>query len=273
MKNRVPEHGTFDLSVYGAHVRRCLAFLTPRGSFEMDNRIKKAKALIAAGVSLAIAGAAASTPITIANHSFEQDDVSGLNNQANGNIVPTGWSEYDDGRNDATAGNARGLVYHGPGPSAYADTLGQNDGSQSFFTAQRDILQVLGETLEANTTYTLTVAIGDRAPIPIYTTASTPGTPEVNLGYGSTGGENILLTLEASNQPAQVDGGWVEWSGTFTTGAAPAGVGQALRIELTNGTNVGWFDNVRLDASPVPEPGSLALLGLGGLALLRRRRA
>lgn len=219
-------------------------------------------------------GSAYAAPVAITNHSFEADDVSGLNNQWNDNIVPTGWSEYDDGRNDAVAGNSRGLAYHGPGPSFFAPTLGQNDGSQSFFTAQRDILQVLGETLQANTTYTLTVAIGDRAPVAgINPAAGAPGTPEVNLGYGSTGGDNILLTLEANTQPVQVDGGWVEWSGTFTTGATPVGEGQVLRIELTNGTNVGWFDNVRLDASPVPEPGSLALLGLGGLALLRRRHA
>ena len=112
--------------------------------------------------ALVTAGAMAA-PITVINHSFETDDVSGLPNQLNIDIVPTGWSEYDDGRNNATAGNARGLVYHGPGPSVIADTgLGQNDGSQSFFTAQRDIFQVLGATLQANTTYTLTVAIGDR---------------------------------------------------------------------------------------------------------------
>lgn len=218
-----------------------------------------------------VTGGAMAAPIAVVNHSFETDDVSGLANQLNADIVPTGWSEYDDGRNNATAGNARGLVYHGPGPSVIADTgLGQNDGSQSFFTAQRDILQVLGATLQANTTYTLTVAIGDRD---LDGAGGDPGDPIINLGYGATGGANILLSIDSTGQPAQVDGGWVDWSGTFSTGASPAGEGQALRIELTNGTNVGWFDNVRLDASPVPEPGSLALLGLGGLALLRRRHA
>lgn len=32
------------------------------------------------------------------------------------------------------------------------------------------------------------------------------------------------------------------------------------------------FDNVRFDAQPVPEPGTIAALGLGAVALLRRRR-
>ena len=32
------------------------------------------------------------------------------------------------------------------------------------------------------------------------------------------------------------------------------------------------FDNVRLDATAVPEPGSVAMLGLAGMGLLARRR-
>jgi hypothetical protein len=60
---------------------------------------------------------------------------------------------------------------------------------------------------------------------------------------------------------------------TYTTGAAPAGLGDPLRIELTTDTNVGWFDNVTLDAAPVPEPSSAALLaGLSALLFRRKRR-
>ena len=49
------------------------------------------------------------------------------------------------------------------------------------------------------------------------------------------------------------------------------------RISGTNGAasqRAGWIDNVTLNATvtPVPEPSSAALLGLGGLALIRRRR-
>ncbi len=46
-----------------------------------------------------------------------------------------------------------------------------------------------------------------------------------------------------------------------------------MRIELvSNGGVQTLWDNARLDAVTIPEPSAAALLGLGGLALLRRRR-
>ena len=59
--------------------------------------------------------------------------------------------------------------------------------------------------------------------------------------------------------------------------AAVAGAGGFNSIRLGGPSNLsspgggGNFDNIVLET--VPEPGSLALLGLGGLAMLRRRRA
>lgn len=59
----------------------------------------------------------------------------------------------------------------------------------------------------------------------------------------------------------------------FTTGGTVSGDDLSVRISIAN-SSIAWagFDNVTLDAEAVPEPSSAALLGLGGLALILRRR-
>jgi len=183
--------------------------------------------------------------VAIGNHSFEADDVFGLPNNLNTDIVPTGWTGFDDGRNNNASGKNRGLVSHAPG-SVVNPTLGITpdpaDADQSFYTAQRDIYQVLSAPLQADCVYTLTVDIGDRDEQGV---AGNPGTPVINLGTGTAAGDS-LLTPKVSTMPAQIDGEWVTWSFSYVTGPRPAGLGELLRIELTTGENVGWFDNIQL---------------------------
>jgi hypothetical protein len=47
-------------------------------------------------------------------------------------------------------------------------------------------------------------------------------------------------------------------------------VGQALKLNF-NSDRV-WYDNVRVDATPVPEPATMGLLAIGGLVMLRKRK-
>ncbi len=65
---------------------------------------------------------------------------------------------------------------------------------------------------------------------------------------------------------------------TFNTADDASGNGLAIQIQFFdpnggNGSKQAGLDNIVLDETAnIPEPSSLALLGLGGLLLLRRRR-
>lgn len=166
--------------------------------------------LAVAALALAAASAGAA-PITVSNHSFE----SGL----------TDW--------DRTATNFgvhaidAGLD---PRPDGSANNAFTNGGSG---------YQELGTAVQTNTTYTLTVDVGDR------TNTGFPDTStELRLGVGSAFGDKLLL-LTGETRPIP-NGGWETWTFTFESGAnPPAG---NLRIELLGGSQA-QYDNVRLDAA------------------------
>jgi len=87
-----------------------------------------------------------------------------------------------------------------------------------------------------------------------------------------TGGANQLFNLTVSDGTGTLaTSGNVALAGTGSSAYTGAG-GIALRASssATNGLSM-TFDN--LAATATPEPAALAMLGLGGLALLRRRRA
>ena len=87
---------------------------------------------------------------------------------------------------------------------------------------------------------------------------------------------NFDVTLDASGDVTDVsfdgDSGpnflGIQWDSTYTNAAGSRNSGADNRFNYSGG--VVFLDNVTV--SQVPEPSSLALLGLSGLALLRRRR-
>ena len=131
--------------------------------------------------------------------------------------------------------------------------------------------QTLSATLAANTTYTLEHDAGfgkDYGTGGAYRVQLFAGdimVMEIGEGWGLGGviGAKYGQVVTARNN-------WTHQIASFTTGAAPAGLGGNLQIKIWN--DGARTDNYKLDATAIPEPATLILLGLSSL-LARRRRS
>lgn len=131
--------------------------------------------------------------------------------------------------------------------------------------------------IAANTTYTLTVSEGNRgggfAQTAGFTIALAFGSA---VGPGLTNSSSWGSSLHTDYVGSPAVGTFGDFTTSFTTGAAGPSIGQSLFVLLGSdvfaGNNPIDFDNVRVVASPVPEPAALSLATIGGFAALLMRR-
>ena len=214
---------------------------------------------LAAIAGLALASSAnAATTITVLNASFEDTDVA----DGTAGATPASWTGTGAvGTQDFNTSGATGHLPVATDGEQHAYTNGTNNGLGT-------LSQVTGHTIVAGETYTLTVDVGQ--------VHAFSGSEARIWFFGDTGGVGTNFAenagIVANNQGLYL----VDQTVTFTAGAGEAG--QSLGVAISGGTNTDpgtrqvLFDNVRLEFDVVPEPSSAALLGLGGLALIFRRR-
>lgn len=179
--------------------------------------------------------------------------------------------------------NSNGAAIWEPGagsvPSRWnqaAPMAGPAGGNQVLFVNSFQVaVNDTGIVIQPNTVYTLSAAVGwDNVyaspgfwSLQLWADKSTPTT---FIQPGETFLDQTYSTLAGVNNPTQ--GNWALNSVTWDSASDPDLVGSTLTVLLNNfatGDTV-YFDNIEITA--VPEPGSLALLGMGTLLVARRRR-
>lgn len=138
-------------------------------------------------------------------------------------------------------------------------------GSTSLWTAE----YVSSDSLLANTEYTLDVRAGNWSPNQGAGTEFT-----IDIGYDDGGWVSLATKTFTGGTTGEISATTNGYDETlsFTTGGTVSG-SVAVRLART-GTSGSWggYDVATLDAVAVPEPSSSALIGLGGLALILRRK-
>jgi hypothetical protein len=205
--------------------------------------------------TLALVSSAQAAPIPVTNFSFETP---GGNFAVNNNpTVLPGWTVNSPSYygNQTIVGQ-----FANPGNSEGSAYLFMNLDFTSSATTTSDPVT----TIANNTIYKLTVALGNHNQTGAY---GDPGDMTISLLANNVLVPGATLTILNGTIP---NGYFQDYNIGFTTGNADLLFGENLTIQLgtaSGGQTQASFDNVRLDATEVPEPSTYAMM-LGGLAVL-----
>lgn len=221
--------------------------------------------LLSSLAAASISALASAAPIVINNHGFEADFAP--SNLFSG-VIPQGWAVYDPSGIIDQVSDAVGILNPTGGTNYPAGApQGLNVAliylSQDVGMGEAGLTKVLAEPLGANMRYTLTVEVGN--------IASGTNAPPFDIFYNLEGFPGYRVQLLAGGEVIAEDDNTLAPTipeGQFRTSVIEVDIaadhprlGQALEVRLINlnipgteeapGIEVN-FDNVRLDASPVP---------------------
>lgn len=195
-------------------------------------------------MSLGLSTISNAAPVPITNPGFETDVFADGGFQ---NGLATGW----------TITNVAGTF--NPNNTTQMPPIGAPEGQNTLFMNSGTASQVLTTNLMADTIYTLEVDVCDRADVtfPPYAIELIAGATVIASDTGNV----------APNAPATT---CLTSTISYTSTSNEPEIGNALQINFATGGAQVNFDNVRLDASPVPKVPTLSqwMLGLLILALM-----
>jgi hypothetical protein len=198
--------------------------------------MKLPASLLLSAALLATALPLAAVPLAVGDYSFETNSLA-----AGGWAYDLGpeWQETGGpGSGDGFEEYIIGFVADG------TDHLGMASG--------HDVWQDLGITYQANTRYTLTVAVGNR------NGSTETGNQSQYLLADANGAVYATGILDASTLPVQTFADAPAL--VFDTPANPLAVGKPIRLLLqARGAGRSHFDNIRLDAEPLAPDGTATL--------------
>ncbi|MEM9185185.1 MAG: PEP-CTERM sorting domain-containing protein [Planctomycetota bacterium] len=219
--------------------------------------------------------------ILINDAGFE-DDVFTANMFSGGNFDFTAWEEDRTNSSLTFVANGSGFAPFGiPGPKT---------GDQyAFLHANGNQNNLTGSSFLSQDTPLLwsVLSVGDTLTAKVWTTyrSDLPGDADTTFSFNAADGSGI--TSDAIDVTVGTTAGvWAEqtWSYVVTQSDLDAaalgswgavnlqiGITQTTTAQQPNDPRQVAFDDVSLEYTAIPEPGSLALIGIGGLLFLRRR--
>ncbi|HBG27901.1 MAG: hypothetical protein A2Y10_16400 [Planctomycetes bacterium GWF2_41_51] len=151
-----------------------------------------------------------------------------------------------------------------------------NGANMAYVTFNGSLYQTILPIAE-NTRYTLTIDLAAATNNPDTGAALTTSIAFGEIGLYANGfNPTSLLTNQRFGKTNPDDTNTEIFTDHFETfsiswdSTASSKIGQTLWITITTGQV--WVDNVRLDATVIPEPASMMLLTFGGLMILKKKR-
>jgi len=238
----------------------------------MKSRSGKSVLIVVAAALFVLSGSARAVLLPIDNPGFEDPVLA--DGDWSWSMDNQGWGCFD---NDGYQGSWNVTTADYPGEAPEGQNVGWAEPALGVPGGFAQVLLDEEAVLKAGWTYTLTVEVGNALTydwggyLVQLLAGGTPHTPGIGDEYtGPVIGGTLLA--EDDNSLTIAAGTFETSTVTYTYDPAHSGLlGEPLQIRLLAlpGGDEVEFDNVRLEA--IPEPATLALLGLGALMLKRKR--